>query len=98
MQFIAPKFVLDKIELPIKVMHSYDQYFWIDSVERLKGILLEQQLPFIVLKDATQRCYVYNMGKCTMVLRQLRNSWTNSSKSKENCIVKCNYSRSFFRL
>ena len=60
MHFIFPKFVLDKIELPIKVMHSYDQYFWIDSVERLKGILLEQQLPFIVLKDATQRCYGYN--------------------------------------
>ena len=60
MHFIVPKFVLDKIELPIKVMHSYDQYFWIDSVERLKGILLEQQLPFIVLKDTTQRCYGYN--------------------------------------
>ena len=60
MQFIIPKFVLDSIDLPIKVMHSYDQYFWIDSVERLKGILLEQQLPFIVLKDATQRCYGYN--------------------------------------
>ena len=60
MQFIVPKFVLDKIELPIKVMHSYDQYFWIDSVERLKSSLLERQLPFIVLKDATQRCYVYN--------------------------------------
>lgn len=60
MQFIVPKFALDKIELPIKVMHSYDQYFWIDSVERLKEFLLNQQLPFIVLRNATQRCYGYN--------------------------------------
>ena len=60
MHFIIPKFVLDSIDLPIKVMHSYDHYFWIDSVERLKSILLEQRLPFIVLKDATQRCYGYN--------------------------------------
>jgi hypothetical protein len=41
-------------------MHSYDQYFWIDSVERLKGILLEQQLPFILFKAASQRCYGYD--------------------------------------
>lgn len=60
MHFIVPKFVLDKIALPIKVIQLYDQYFWIESVERLKGTLLEQQLPFIVLKDATQRCYGYN--------------------------------------
>ena len=60
MHFIIPKFVLDKIELPIKVIHSYDHYFWIDSVERLKGILLEQQLPFIVLKSTSQRCYGYD--------------------------------------
>ena len=60
MQFIVPKFVLDSIDLPIKVMHSYDQYFWIDSVERLKEFLLKQYLPFIVLKDTSQRCYGYD--------------------------------------
>ena len=60
MQFIVPKFVLDSIDLPIKVMHSYDQYFWIDSVERLKGILLEQRLPFILFNATSQRCYGYD--------------------------------------
>ena len=60
MQFIIPKFVLNEIEMPTRVINEHENYFWLEAVERLKGFLLTHQLPFIVLKDTSQPCYGYD--------------------------------------
>lgn len=60
MQIIIPKFVLNKIEMPIRVLNEYENYYYIEAVERLKEFLLNQRLPFIVSKAISQRCYGYD--------------------------------------
>ena len=60
MQLLIPKFVLNKIEMPIRVLNEHENYYHIEAVERLKEFLLNQRLPFILSKATSQRCYGYD--------------------------------------
>ena len=60
MQFIIPKFVLNKIEMPIRVVNEHEDYYWVDTTERIIRFLLDNQLPYIAQKTLTPQCYGFN--------------------------------------